>query len=179
MRKTYTFITLLFIAGILSGQTIIKGKITDLGTGEPLIGANVYVKNTFQGTVTDIEGNYILELSPDVSEKLVKIRVAYTGFIDGYIQIIDDGRLPEFVKDLANFILNILWVVFHGLIIISEKTYDGTLHSLCQEERLPFNLCIDSRWGVTGRVHHFPMGSLMASLFHLLKAHSQTLSLLW
>ena len=85
----------------------------------------------------------------------------------------------EFVKDLANFILNILWVVFHGLIIISEKTYDGTLHSLCQEERLPFNLCIDSRWGVTGRVHHFPMGSLMASLFHLLKAHSQTLSLLW
>ena len=36
-----------------NGQKNISGTITDTETGEPLIGANVIVKGTTQGTVTD------------------------------------------------------------------------------------------------------------------------------
>ena len=41
-------------------QTI-TGKVIDKN-GEPIIGANVLVKGTTNGTVTDVDGNYTLEV---------------------------------------------------------------------------------------------------------------------
>ncbi len=38
----------------------IAGRITDVGSGEPLIGVNVIIDGTSQGTVTDLDGNYII-----------------------------------------------------------------------------------------------------------------------
>lgn len=42
----------------------IAGKIIDKASGEALIGATVMVEGTDNGTVTDIEGNFTLELNP-------------------------------------------------------------------------------------------------------------------
>lgn len=42
----------------------IRGKATDTETGEPLIGANVFLKQTGQGTVTDLDGNFVLREVP-------------------------------------------------------------------------------------------------------------------
>lgn len=42
----------------------IAGKIIDKATGEALIGATVMVEGTDNGTVTDIEGNFTLDLNP-------------------------------------------------------------------------------------------------------------------
>jgi len=48
-----------------SGPTInIKGKVVD-EAGEPLVGCTLYVKGTCNGTITDIEGNYILRARRD------------------------------------------------------------------------------------------------------------------
>lgn len=47
-------------SGIAYGQTIVKGNIAS-EDGEPLIGATVTVKNSTDGTVTDIDGNYSLK----------------------------------------------------------------------------------------------------------------------
>ena len=38
----------------------VTGVVVD-GTGEPVIGANVVVKGTTNGTITDFDGNYSLE----------------------------------------------------------------------------------------------------------------------
>ncbi|MCB0583707.1 MAG: carboxypeptidase-like regulatory domain-containing protein, partial [Phaeodactylibacter sp.] len=38
-------------------QRTITGTVAD-NTGQPLIGANVVIKGTSTGTVTDIDGNY-------------------------------------------------------------------------------------------------------------------------
>lgn len=43
-------------------QDVVKGKITDQN-GETLIGATVVVKGTTNGTVTDIDGNYTLNIN--------------------------------------------------------------------------------------------------------------------
>ena len=51
----------------LSSQTTgkISGKVTDLKTKEPIVGANVMLLNTSIGTSTDNEGNYyLINLSP-------------------------------------------------------------------------------------------------------------------
>ena len=42
------------------GQGKIAGKVTDAATGDALIGVNVLIDGTTQGTVTDIDGNYVI-----------------------------------------------------------------------------------------------------------------------
>ena len=54
----------------------ISGTVTDVDSGEPLPGVNVLAKNTTQGTITDIEGNYTLSV-PDDTEVLVFSSVGY------------------------------------------------------------------------------------------------------
>ncbi|TKG95529.1 TonB-dependent receptor [Puteibacter caeruleilacunae] len=53
---------LLFIPSVLFAQDItVKGKVTD-GKGESIPGANVIVKGTTNGTVTDFDGNYTIKV---------------------------------------------------------------------------------------------------------------------
>jgi len=46
-----------------SQKIIIKGTITDASTNEPIMYANVYVKGTAIGTMSDFSGNYTLEIT--------------------------------------------------------------------------------------------------------------------
>lgn len=62
------------VHSILQGRTV-TGKILD-ETGEPLIGVSVLVKGTTVGTITDIDGNYSLEI-PSGKNILV---ISYIGY---------------------------------------------------------------------------------------------------
>jgi TonB-linked SusC/RagA family outer membrane protein len=56
-------------------STKINGKILETKTGEPIIGANVLVKGTTNGTITNIDGEY--ELDAPVGATLV---ISYIGY---------------------------------------------------------------------------------------------------
>ena len=58
-------------------EKTITGQVTDLSNNETLPGVNVLVKGTTIGTVTDVEGNYRLDV-PDDAEMLVFSSVGYT-----------------------------------------------------------------------------------------------------
>ena len=74
-RKLAIIATIILTAlNVFSQSKTITGNIQD--SFEPLIGANILVKGTGIGTVTDIDGNYTLE---NVSEDDVLI-FSYTGF---------------------------------------------------------------------------------------------------
>lgn len=74
---------------------VIKGQVTECGTGEPLIGATVFCDNT-HGTVTDIEGNYELNLP----KGLYNIKVSYVGYND----TISDGiKVLDTSEAIINF----------------------------------------------------------------------------
>ena len=45
--------------GAFAQQISIKGHVKDV-TGEPIIGANILVKGTSNGTITDFDGNFVL-----------------------------------------------------------------------------------------------------------------------
>ena len=45
---------------------VVKGKVVDKG-GEAVIGANIVVKGTSTGAVTDLDGNYTLSVSPNAT----------------------------------------------------------------------------------------------------------------
>lgn len=38
----------------------IQGKVTEVGTGEPLTGATVAIQGTTRGVLVDIDGNYVI-----------------------------------------------------------------------------------------------------------------------
>ena len=59
-------------------QNLIKGHVTDIRTGEPLIGASVIVKSEKgQGVITDIDGNFSLQTK---KEAPLTLRVEYVGY---------------------------------------------------------------------------------------------------
>lgn len=63
-------------------RRVVNGKVTDL-LGEPLIGVNVTVKGSTQGTITDVDGNFNIE---NVSDDAVLI-FSYIGYLTQEITI--------------------------------------------------------------------------------------------
>ena len=55
----------------------IQGKVIDIETKTPLIGVNIYIKNTQTGTTTDLEGNYEIK---NVPVGLLNVVFSYIGY---------------------------------------------------------------------------------------------------
>lgn len=71
-----TFVVGLFLsAGAFAQQITVKGIVKD-STGEPIIGANVVVKGTTNGTITDFDGNF--QLSANTGEIIQFSFIGYT-----------------------------------------------------------------------------------------------------
>ena len=62
-------LSLLLLCGVAVSARTISGTVTDQ-TGETIISASVMVKGTTIGTVTDFDGNYVLDV-PDDAKVLV------------------------------------------------------------------------------------------------------------
>ncbi len=103
-----------FAFGLAFAQQTITGSVTDV-SGEPLIGASILVKGTTSGTVTDIDGNFILDV-PTTGEFLV---VSYTGYatLEYPVSSIDGAAAIELAESASQ--LN--EVVVTGLGIKREK----------------------------------------------------------
>lgn len=74
LKSTFLFIALLLSGAILAQRTI-TGKVVD-DEENPLIGATVVVKGTTNGTITDLDGSYSIEVAPDVQILVF----SYTGY---------------------------------------------------------------------------------------------------
>ncbi len=59
LKLTY-LLWVLLIPAITFAQQSISGTITDQDTGEPLLGVTVLVQGTNKGTVSDFDGNYLI-----------------------------------------------------------------------------------------------------------------------
>jgi TonB-linked SusC/RagA family outer membrane protein len=108
--KKLSLVLLLFcgVLGYAIGQRTITGKVTDT-KGEALIGANIFVLKTTNGTVTDVNGNFSLAI-PAGAEV---ISVSYTGFTSKEIEV---GNLSVIDVELeAGTILNEVVVTALGI----------------------------------------------------------------
>ena len=95
------WLAFLFI-GIVGGyaqQTTVTGKVLD-STNEPLIGVTIQVKGTQRGTITDFEGKFSIQASPD--ETLVVSYIGYktqevslSGMRDLTIVLTEDNEMLE------------------------------------------------------------------------------------
>ncbi|HJN63147.1 MAG TPA: TonB-dependent receptor, partial [Flavobacteriales bacterium] len=87
-------------------QTTLSGKITDLNTGEALIGATI-IYGKGKGTATDIDGNY----SISIQEGERNLKISYVGYqtISKIVSIIGKTKILNF--KLKTILLNEVQVV--------------------------------------------------------------------
>ncbi len=80
MLRKYTmlFALVLLLPGILIAQDgKIRGRVIDMETGQPLLGANVFIEETTIGAAADINGEYIIL---GLSAGTYTIRVSFIGY---------------------------------------------------------------------------------------------------
>ena len=75
-------------------ERIVRGTVTDL-SGEPVIGANVLEKGSTNGTITNIDGQFTL----NVSDNAVLV-ISYIGYIEQSITV---GNKTDFTIQLQEY----------------------------------------------------------------------------
>ena len=72
---------------------IVKGQVLD-NKGEPIIGANVSVKGTSNGTITDIDGNFSLEVPNNAI-----LSISYIGFVSKDIPVNNQSDISVILSE--------------------------------------------------------------------------------
>jgi hypothetical protein len=78
MIRTVGILFFLILTATLAYSQTIRGTVKDAQNGEELIGANVVVKGSTTGTVTDEDGKFSLTISQQLP---VTLTISYLGYI--------------------------------------------------------------------------------------------------
>lgn len=79
------FLFLLLSPPLLWGQNhSIKGQIVDAKSNEPLIGVNITVEGTSNGTISDVDGHFTLTATPDAV-----LKISYIGYREILLKVAD------------------------------------------------------------------------------------------
>ena len=93
----YLFISSLFLNVLLSQTATVKGVIKDSGTEKPLVGANVFIKETSLGTATIDNGSYKIS---NVNPGTYILKATYIGYESKEMEITVSAN-ETFEQDLA------------------------------------------------------------------------------
>jgi TonB-dependent receptor len=102
-----SFILLFFVVTLLSAQESqsqegygqVQGIVTDIATGDPLVGANVIIRGTSLGSASDIYGRYRIPRVPAGIQTLV---ISYIGYQSTSLEIdVIAGETNEFDATLS------------------------------------------------------------------------------
>lgn len=72
-----------------SGNALVKGRVRDAETNDPVVGASVQIQNLDKGTITDADGNFEIE----VPAGLHYLKISYIGFeeLNRSLRVMSDG----------------------------------------------------------------------------------------
>lgn len=104
----------------------VTGKVLDVQTGEPLVGANVWVKESNTGTITDINGEFSLNISSDDRN----VNVSYLGYERKDIVINDQSTYNVFLSQSSSFLEEVIVVGYGSQ---TKSTLTGAVTSIDTE----------------------------------------------
>lgn len=105
MKRVLLSSALLLVSTLTFAQSKVSGTVKD-DNGEPLIGVSVMEVGTNNGAVTDMNGNYTLNVKPGA-----KLKLSYIGFTP---QTVKAGSNSQIVLQEDNTALNEVVVVGYG-----------------------------------------------------------------
>ena len=106
-KRLGLLLLLIMPANLFSQSITVKGSVVDSGN-EPLIGVNVVEQGTTNGTVTDIDGNFTLNVPVDAV-----LSVSYVGFVPREIPVSGRTTLNIVLREDAEMLDEIV-VVGYG-----------------------------------------------------------------
>jgi outer membrane receptor protein involved in Fe transport len=117
-------------SGIALAGTI-RGKVLDATSGEPLIGANVFVTGTTTGTITDYDGNYSLE---GVGPGMVSVTTSYISY---ETQVFNDVEVPSGDIVILNANLNLSSQQIDEVVITARQREQTEAAVLVMKKKMP------------------------------------------
>ena len=131
---------LLFSLGAFAQQITVKGHVKD-ASGEPIIGANVVVKGTTNGAITDLDGNFTLQ-APSGST----ISITYVGYLPAEVTAAPtvNVTLQEDSEVLDD-------VVVVGYATGSQRTISGAVQKVGRKE-MNSGVVVDPLGALKGKV---------------------------
>lgn len=87
MPRLFLFLFLILSTPIVAQNTIVKGRVSDAVTGEPITGASIYTNGTNEGTSSNFEGNFTFKTSKTADT----LFISYVGY-QTYAYIIKLGE---------------------------------------------------------------------------------------
>ena len=151
---------LAFLPVISLAQQSVSGMITDADTGEPLLGVTVLVQGTNKGTVSDFDGNYLIQ-NLDAGDYVLD--VSYTGYSKfsqaitvGSSDLSQDVQLSFSASELDEI------VVTGTGAPVAKKQLGNSIGSISAAslEALPINSFSDLLQGREPGIVAFPSGGL-------------------
>lgn len=106
---------------------VLKGKVTD-PSGEGVIGANVKVLNSTEGTITDMDGNFSLSVTPNA-----RLSVSYIGYATQEVVVKNQTPLHIALKEDSRLIDEVV-VVGYG--VQKKANLTGAVSSVKMDEVL-------------------------------------------
>lgn len=126
MKAIWFFLFALLTLSVAAQERSITGKITDATTNEPLIGVTVLIEGTYTGTVTDIDGNYSVKVSPQT-------RLVYS-FIGYQSQTIAVGQQPIINVALQTEVKGLDEVVVIGYGTVKKSDATGSVSTVSAKD---------------------------------------------
>lgn len=108
-------------------QKAISGTITD-DLGEPIIGANVVEAGTTNGTITDLDGKFTLNVSPNAT-----IVISYIGYVEQKLVV---GNRTDFSISLKEDSQSLEEVVVVGYGVQKKVNLSGSVSNIKMDELL-------------------------------------------
>jgi len=121
---------LLFMVGMVVtvegyAQAMLRGKVTDRDTGEPLPGANVVIQGTLRGAATDVDGNFLI---PGVAPGQYTLVISYVGYerAEVPVRVTESDRTVE-----VN--VRLVWVGIMGQEVVITAQVAGQLAAINEQ----------------------------------------------
>ena len=89
-RGILAFIALISFAGIITGQTVLKGTVVDGATGDVLIGTSIVIQGTTEGTISDWDGSF--EIKTEKSLPLT-LEFSFLGYGTKTLEVTDNKSI--------------------------------------------------------------------------------------
>ena len=97
----------LSISSVIAQQTIVKGRITDANSGDPVPFANVVFTGTSVGATTDFDGYYTVQTNSRVDS----ITASYVGYVSRTKAVVG-GTSQKIDFQLEESVISLQEVVF-------------------------------------------------------------------
>ncbi len=126
ISKVTLFVLFMLCASFTYAQNKVTGKVVD-ATGDVVIGASIFVQGTSNGTVTDLDGNYVLNNVPNNAT----LMFSYVGFSTQKVSVAGKSTINVTLKE-DNQRLEEVVVVGYGVQKKSDVT--GALTRVGEKE---------------------------------------------